>query len=194
MFAARWRKRWGCQSLSVEDLLEAFRRRLAVPWRSEEAAAGRVWMLWYDKALERRVRGRLGEFRLAAEQSGKGWHEFDLAPEFGKWIARQTWFERAAKRPSTLGTVVPDFEAYLIKELETRLGECGPNDIFALTGVASLFGFLRASTLISKIADSVPGRLLVTFPGTHQGGIYRLLDARDGWNYLAVPIPSDAIV
>jgi hypothetical protein len=36
----------------------------------------------------------------------------------------------------------------------------------------------------------VPGRLLQTFPGTHEGGIYRLLDARDGWNYLAVSIPS----
>jgi hypothetical protein len=74
-------------------------------------------MLWYDKGLERRVRGQLAEFRLVAEESGKGWDEFDLAPEFGKWVARQTWFERAAKRPSTLGTVLPDFEAHLIGQL-----------------------------------------------------------------------------
>ena len=80
--------------MSVENLLTEFRTRLAVPWRVDEAAAGRVWMLWYDKTLERRVRGRLDEFRLAAEQAGKGWREFDLAPEFGKWVARQTWFER----------------------------------------------------------------------------------------------------
>jgi hypothetical protein len=150
-------------------------------------------MLWYDKALERRVRGRLAEFRLAAEQAGKGWHEFDLAAEFGAWVASQTWFERAAKRPATLGTVLPDFEAHLIRQLRERLNQCGPNDILALTGVASLFGLIRASTLIAKVADAVPGRLLVTFPGTHQGGIYRLLDARDGWSYLAVPIPSSAI-
>ena len=63
----------------------------------------------------------------------------------------------------------------------------------ALTGAASLFGLTRASTLIKKVADAVPGRLLVTFPGTYQGGIYRLLDARDGWSYLAVPIPSSEI-
>ncbi len=160
--------------MSVEDLITAFRARLSVPWRPDEAAAGRVWMLWYDKT----------------EQSGKGWHEFDLAPEFGKWVAKQTWFERAAKRPATLGTVLPDFEAQLIHELKDRLSKCGPNDILALTGAASLFGLMRASTLIGKVADAVPGRLLVTFPGTHQGGIYRLLDARDGWSYLAVPIPS----
>jgi hypothetical protein len=151
-------------------------------------------MLWYDKALERRVRGRLGEFRLAAEQADKGWIEFDLANEFGTWIARQTWFERAAKRPFTLGTVLPDFEAHLISQLRERLTKSGQNDILALTGVASLFGLMRASKLIGKAADAVPGRLLGTFPGTHQGGIYRLLDARDGWSYLAVPIPSDATV
>jgi hypothetical protein len=179
--------------LSVEDLLVAFRTRLAVPWRPDEVAAGRVWMLWYDKALERRVRGRLGEFRLAAEQSGKSWREFDLAPEFGTWVSKQPWFERAAKRPATLGTVLPDFETYLVRQLQEQLGQCGPNEILALTGAASLFGLLRASTLISKVADAVPGRLLVTFPGTHQGGIYRLLDARDGWSYLAVPIPSSPI-
>jgi hypothetical protein len=176
--------------LSVENLLAAFRARLAVPWRPDEAAAGRVWMLWYDKTLERRVRGRLAEFRLAAEQSGKGWHEFDLAPEFGTWVASQTWFERASKRPATLGTVLPDFETYLARQLHECLARCGRNDILALTGAASLFGLTRASTLIKNVADAVPGRLLVTFPGTHQGGIYRLLDARDGWSYLAVPIPS----
>ena len=176
--------------MSVEDLLAAFRTRLSVPWRSDEATAGRVWMLWYDKALERRVRGRLAEFRLATEQAGKGWHEFDLAPAFGRWVAGQTWFERAAKRPATLGMVLPDFEAQLTRQLRDRLGQCGPDDIFVLTGAASLFGLVRASTLIGKAADAIPGRLLVTFPGTHQGGIYRLLDARDGWSYLAVPIPS----
>lgn len=190
MFVAQWRISWEFPNLSVEDLLTAFRARLSVPWRSDEAAAGRVWMLWYDKALERRVRGRLAEFRLAAEQAGKGWQEFDLAPEFGKWVAGQTWFERAAKRPTTLGTVLPDFEERLIHELRDRLSQCGPNDILALTGAASLFGLMRVSTLIGKGADTIPGRLLVTFPGTHQGGIYRLLDARDGWSYLAVPIPS----
>ncbi len=178
--------------MSVENLLAAFRTRLAVPWRADEVAAGRVWMLWYDKALERRVRGRLGEFRLAAEQSDKGWTEFDLAPEFGTWIARQKWFVTAAKRPNTLGTVLHDFEAHLSRQLLERLAQTGPNDILALTGVASLFGLTRASTLIDAVSKAIPGRLLVTFPGTHQGGIYRLLDARDGWSYLAVPIPSDA--
>jgi hypothetical protein len=191
MSVAPWRAPWGCRALStVEELLAAFRMRLDVPWRPDEAAAGRVWMLWYDKSHERRVRGRLPEFRLAAEQTGKGWREFDLAPRFGEWIAQQKWFERASKRPGTLSTVMPQFEQHLVALIRAELAACGPKDLLALTGIASLFGLMRASTLIAQVTDAVPGRLVVAFPGTHQGGIYRLLDARDGWNYLAVPIPS----
>jgi hypothetical protein len=179
---------------TVEELLAAFRGRLDVPWRPDEPPAGRVWMLWYAKEHERRVRGRLGEFRLAAEQAGKGWRDFDLAPRFGEWVAAQRWFERAAKKPGTLSTVLPQFEQHLVGRVRAELERCGPDDLLVLTGVASLFGLLRASTLIAQVADRVPGRLVVTFPGTHQGGIYRLLDARDGWNYLAVPIPSADVV
>ena len=34
------------------------------------------------------------------------------------------------------------------------------------------------------------GRLLVFFPGVYEQNNYRLLDARDGWNYLAFPITA----
>jgi hypothetical protein len=190
MCAAPWRTPCGCLNLStVEELLDAFRKRLAVPWRADEAPAGRVWILWYDKTYERRVRGRLGEFRLAAEQAGKGWREFDLAPCFAEWVAQQPWFERLAKRPGTLSTIIPQFEDHLVGRVKAELAACNSQDLFTVTGVASLFGLIRASALIDKVANDIPGRMMLTFPGVHQGGIYRLLDARLGWNYLAVPIP-----
>ena len=151
-------------------------------------------MLWYLKEHERRVRGRIGEFRLAAIGAGKGWRELDLSPLFGEWIAQQAWFEGAAKRPLTLSTVIGQFEAATAKRVREELGACGKDDILALTGVASLFGLIRAQDLISKITDAVPGRLLVTFPGVHRDGIYRLLNARDGYNYLAIPIPSEDVI
>jgi hypothetical protein len=46
------------------------------------------------------------------------------------------------------------------------------------------------SSVIEGIKTTVPGRLLVFFPGEYhpEGHTYRLLDARDGWNYLAVPL------
>ena len=58
----------------------------------------------------------------------------------------------------------------------------------AVSGVASLFGFVRVSELLPLVEPSIRGRLLVLFPGVYEENNYRLLDARDGWNYRAVPI------
>jgi hypothetical protein len=44
--------------------------------------------------------------------------------------------------------------------------------------------------VVEGIKEAVQGRLLVFFPGEYypENHSYRLLDARDGWNYLAVPL------
>ena len=39
-----------------------------------------------------------------------------------------------------------------------------------------------------RIERDIRGRVVVFFPGEYENSNYRLLDARDGWNYLAVPI------
>jgi hypothetical protein len=57
-------------------------------------------------------------------------------------------------------------------------------------GLATLFDFMRVSSLINRVEDSVRGRLLVLFPGEYAGNVYRFMDARDGFNYMAVPITS----
>jgi len=62
--------------------------------------------------------------------------------------------------------------------------------VVAVSGVGALFGLTRTSTVIERVAPSIRGRLLVFFPGRHENAQYRLLDARDGWNYLAVPITA----
>ncbi|MCX6963693.1 MAG: DUF1788 domain-containing protein, partial [Verrucomicrobia bacterium] len=62
--------------------------------------------------------------------------------------------------------------------------------VVALAGLSSLFDFMRVSTLIDRVEDSISGRLLVFFPGEYQRNIYRFMDARDGFNYMAVPITS----
>lgn len=43
---------------------------------------------------------------------------------------------------------------------------------------------------MERVEDAIRGRLLVFFPGEYQENHYRLLDARDGWNYHAVPITA----
>jgi hypothetical protein len=49
---------------------------------------------------------------------------------------------------------------------------------------------MRVSSLMERVEDTVRGRLLVFFPGEYTGNVYRFMDARDGFNYLAVPITS----
>ena len=68
--------------------------------------------------------------------------------------------------------------------------ESGPDTVVALLGVGTLFGLARVSSVVEGIKEAVDGRLLVFFPGEHhpENHTYRLLDARDGWNYLAVPL------
>ena len=66
----------------------------------------------------------------------------------------------------------------------------GDQTVVAIAGLASLFGLTRASKLLRSVDSAIRGRLLVFFPGQHEGSNYRLLDARDGWNYLAVPISA----
>ncbi len=60
--------------------------------------------------------------------------------------------------------------------------------LLALAGVGALFGLLRISELLPIVENHIRGRLLVFFPGVYVQGNYRLLDARDGWNYMATPI------
>jgi hypothetical protein len=60
--------------------------------------------------------------------------------------------------------------------------------VVGLLGVASLFGFIRVSELMGRIEKDIRGRVVVFFPGEFENNNYQLLDARDGWNYLAVPI------
>ena len=58
----------------------------------------------------------------------------------------------------------------------------------AILGAGSLFGLTGISQVLRMIEGDIKGRLVVFFPGHFERNNYRLLDARDGWNYLAVPI------
>src|SRR3712207_8252085 len=47
---------------------------------------------------------------------------------------------------------------------------------------------LFRSALLNAVNDAIAGRLLVFFPGEVENNNFRLLDARDGWDYMAVVI------
>jgi hypothetical protein len=50
---------------------------------------------------------------------------------------------------------------------------------------------MNKAELIDAVSGSIAGRLVVFFPGQYEHNSYRLLDARDGWDYLATPITAE---
>lgn len=182
-------------SSKLAKLVAAYRQHLGVPWQSGLAPIQRVIFAVYDKTDELRLRANVDEFALVTQQLGKQWLLIDLTNTFPEWMAAQEYRDAYFESPEDLDGYpageLTEFLASLIKQLEQRIeAEAGPDTVVALLGVGALFGLVRVSSVIEGIKTTVPGRLLVFFPGEYhpEGHTYRLLDARDGWNYLAVPL------
>ncbi len=172
----------------VSDLVDAYAAELSLPWRSGLSGGERVWMLVYPPDMERIIRAALPKLELATGQSGHGWAVVDVSDELGTWIATHKYAESFFEEPSDFTSAIIDkFEAELIAKIRVELSEAPDNSVVALVGIASVFPFLRASSVITKIHDEAKGRLLVLFPGLHdpETHSFRLLDARDGFNYRA---------
>lgn len=182
-------------SSRVQKLATAYRQHLTVPWQAGLAAIQRVIFAVYDKTDELRLRANVEEFALATQQAGKQWLLIDLTNAFPQWMMAQEYREAYFESPEDLAGYpageLTEFVSTLISQLKARIdSESGPDTVVALMGVGTLFGLARVSTVVEGIKESVKGRLLVFFPGEHhpENHSYRLLDARDGWNYLAVPL------
>lgn len=165
---------------------------MSPPWPARLAAQQRVWCAVYDPADERRLRLRLGDFEHATRSIGHGWCGVDLTPTFAAWLGEQKYRTAYFEEPDDLELSLDGFAAHLHNHVLAAMTDAaaGTEDVVAIYGVASLFGFVSASRLIETLAPHVAGRLLIFFPGRFENANYRLLDARDGWNYHAVPITS----
>jgi hypothetical protein len=179
----------------IEDLAERFGRHIATPWQRTVAGAQRVVIVVYDKELERTLRARKLAFETAAREAGHDWQELDVADAFARWMAQDDYREEYFAAPDDLhlklAAEFPAFVAERIREVLER-AEVTENSVIALFGAGSLFGFARMSQILELVEGDIKGRLVVFFPGHLERSNYRLLDARDGWNYLAVPITLHA--
>ena len=182
-------------SSKVAKLVGAYREHISVPWAGGLAAIQRVIFAVYDKVDELRLRANLEEFALATQQAGKQWLLLDLTNAFPEWMASQEYRDAYFESPEDLAGYqsgeLTEFVADLTAKLKNRISaEAGSDTVVALMGVGTLFGLARVSSVVEGIKEAVEGRLVVFFPGEHhpENHTYRLLDARDGWNYLAVPL------
>jgi hypothetical protein len=175
----------------IEDLAERYGRHIATPWQRTVAGAQRVVMVVYDKELERTLRARLLAFETTTCEAGRGWRQIDLSGAFAQWMAADDYREEYFRSPEDiqlkLDVEFPEFVADCLRA-ELQKSDVTSNTVVAVLGVGSLFGFVRLSQVLKIVEADIRGRLVVFFPGQLERNNYRLLDARDGWNYLAVPI------
>lgn len=174
----------------VDLLLEAYQRQLSLPWRSGLSGAERIWMAVYPPELERRMRARTDDFAATTKAAGHPWVPLDLTDAFPKWMAAHPYRDRYFAKPELMTPALTQFGKVVEDQVRSVLTSpaATADSVVALLGVGALFPMVRISSLLQKVSGSVPGRLLVLFPGAFEDGNYRLLDARDGWNYLAIPI------
>lgn len=174
-------------------MLAAYEGFVGLPWAGRVAPEERVLFALYEPREERRLRLRLGAFEEATVRTGHAWAACDLTDEFAYWMVAQEYRESYFESPEDLTEdLLDDFAEHVAGVVidALRRPEADEESVVAVLGVGSLFGLLRVSRLLEMVSSEIKGRLLVFFPGEHDGGSYRLLDARDGWNYLAIPITA----
>ena len=176
---------------AIERLLSNYSRQVRLPWPANMSGKQRVWFAVYPPAEERRVRAHLPRFEVLTLAAHRKWITVDLTRLLPEWISAHEYREGIFAEPEHF-SANSELEDLAVERV--RLACSGEDvdvaSVVAVTGLASMFDFMRISGLIDRVEDSVRGRLLVFFPGEYAGNVYRFMDARDGFNYMAVPITS----
>lgn len=178
----------------IDRLARAFAGHIAIGWPASSSGAQRVIMVVYEPADERALRRKLDLFAQGARETGKTWRSLDLTPPVANWLATHRYRDVYFEEPEELiATGESRIAGAVAEAITTALADetHGSDAILALHGVASLYGYASVSDVLSRVEHAIRGRLVVFFPGRVQQGRYRLLDARDSWDYHAVPITLD---
>lgn len=174
----------------VNALLKQFRGVMREPWASSLSGEEKVWFLVFDPSELRRVKFSLDEFEIATKDSGREWRLISLKHVFTDWMAQHEYKEAYFEGPEYIKDALEgDFKEFVLSYLNSQMEvKNSENTLVVLDDAAAIFGFLKLSEVINAISKNLKGRLMVLFPGEFSSNQYRLMDARDGWNYLARPI------
>lgn len=176
---------------AIDRLLSNYARQVRLPWSTNMSGKQRVWFAVYPPAEERRVRARLPQFEALTLEANHGWIVVDLTDLLPNWLSAHEYRDAIFAEPEYF-SANSELEDLAVERVRQACAgeEANAASVVAVTGLATLFDFMRVSSLIERVEDSVSGRLLILFPGEYAGNIYRFMDARDGFNYMAVPITS----
>ena len=180
--------------LYVPALTQAYKEFIALQWRTGSSGAEKCLFLIYPPSEERRVRGQLAGFDAATTEGHHNWIVCELTDAFPEWMAAHEYAQSYFEEPELLESALDGFLEHTADLLLAVLDspEADENSVVAVCGIASLFGLIRNSSLITKVEGHIRGRLAVFFPGEYHDAQYALLGVKHGWNYHAVPIkPSE---
>jgi hypothetical protein len=177
----------------VQELLKAYEEFIQLPWNDYLSGQEKVWFIVYGPSQERRVRLRIPEFAVVTTRAGYKWRLLDITDSFAEWMVQVDYRDAYFENPADMDPMLQDYTEQVISRVISELNapDVDENTVVAISGIASLFGLTHASYVIDQVTSHIKGRLAVFFPGSYDGSMYRLLDARDGWNYLAIPITAD---
>lgn len=68
----------------IDTLRRNYQRICGLPWDRNVAGPQRIWLAFYDKEDERKLRLRLGLFEEATQATGYYWHHLDLTDAFAR--------------------------------------------------------------------------------------------------------------
>ena len=177
----------------IAALLAAFEQAVSEPWSHGLSIAERIWFLVYDPEDHRRLMAAIPEAEMATKRAGKQWKPVSLAALFQAWMAGHEYRDDYFESPEALADeLASGFVPEAQQRLSANIAANNPDDgtLTVVFDAQALFGLARLSQVLDGIPRETPGRILILFPGIFEANHYRLLNARDGWNYLARPITA----
>lgn len=173
----------------IDQLVKKFESIIHEPWPKGLSGQEKVWFLIFDPIELRKVHFKLGEFEIATRNANREWLLVSLNDHFSNWISKHDYKELFFKEPKYLSDALQDdFRKYILEEIKACLANNTEKTLVVLKDASAVFGFIKLSAVVQEISDIINGRLMVLFPGEFTNNQYRLMDARDGWDYLARPI------
>ncbi|MDY7579306.1 DUF1788 domain-containing protein [Herbaspirillum sp. RTI4] len=175
----------------LSSLLKNYESYISLPWSRMASSEERSIFAIYKPEDELKLRARVGEFELVTTRHGHPWILLDITDSFATWLAGHDYAEAYFEDPEYLVGNYEYFAQELVESFVKKISSSQTeNSAIALLGCGSLFGITSVSDLVKSLAAKITGRLVVLFPGEQEGNTYRLLDAKNGWGYLATSIKA----
>jgi hypothetical protein len=176
----------------ISNLLKEYESHIGLSWPAVASGEERSIFAIYKPEDELKLRARVEAFEQATTVNNYRWQLLDITYAFEQWLSEQDYAEAYFENPEYLEANYEFFAQDLAQQLrntiQTNNGNDTSNTVVALLGCGTLFGIASVSDLVRQLADVIQGRLLVFFPGEKDGNTYRLLDAKNGWGYLATAL------